>query len=180
MPDDRDFHDEDAGENIEDPNVLRRKLNLRPMAPLIEGLQEVILKAEAIAMEREGTWASSGPYPVSRLGSMLDAMQQPLIAEYARLVMLLELRKHPEAMAALKSMPFEHFLSTRYWFLVRAYMLYQRAQVCEPGQATCERCQATGELDVYHLRKDRQGSELLSPEDVRVLCQSCSAVTSQG
>jgi hypothetical protein len=36
---------------------------------------------------------------------MLEAMQQPLIAEYAHLVMLLELRKHPETIAALRAMP---------------------------------------------------------------------------
>jgi hypothetical protein len=170
MPDDRDFHDQDAGENLKDPNVTRRKLNLRPMTPLLEGLQEAILKAEVAAPELEDTWTASAPYQGSRWGAMLDAMQEPLIAEYARLTMLLNLRRHPEVMAALKSMPFNHFLSTRYWFLVRAYTFYQRGHVCE-------RCQATGELEVYHLRKDHQGSEFFHPEDVRVLCQSCGIVT---
>jgi len=153
MPADRDVHHQDAGENLEDPIVSRRKLHLRPMTPLLEGLQSVILKAEAAAMAREGTWSPSVPYPGSRLRAMLEAMLEPLIAEYARLTMLLELQEHPEVMAALKSMLFEHFLSTRHWPLVRAYRLSQRAQVCEPRQATCERCQATEELEVYHLEE---------------------------
>jgi hypothetical protein len=86
----------------------------------VEDLREVILKTEAVTVA--GGNATS-PFIDSRLEDALLAMQQPLIAEYARLVMLLELRKHPEVVARLKAMPFKSFVSTRYWCLVRAYML---------------------------------------------------------
>jgi hypothetical protein len=53
-----------------------------------------------------------------------------------------------------------------YWFLVRAYTLYQWGQ-------RYEQCGAAEGLDVYHIRQDHQGAELFHPEDLRVLCRSC-------
>jgi hypothetical protein len=109
---------EDYVDDLGQHNAGRGQLNRRPLTHLVEGLREVIIKTEAVTVA--GGNATS-PYIDSRLADVLSAMQQPLIAEYARLVMLLELREHPEVVAGLKSMPFESFVSTRYWCLVRAY-----------------------------------------------------------
>jgi hypothetical protein len=137
-----------------------------PLAPLREGLREIIRKAEVAATAKEGSSDAPSQGLGSRLADMLEAMQQPLIAEYTRLTMLHEIRKRPESVEALKTLPFAHFLSTRYWFFVRAYTLYQREQ-------RCEQCGAAEDLEVYHLRQDHRGTELSHLEDLRVLCQSC-------
>jgi hypothetical protein len=150
-------------------NAGRGQFNRRPLTHLVEGLREVIIKTEAVTVA--GGNATS-PSIDSRLADVLLAMQQPLIAEYARLVMLLELGKHPEVVAGLKSMPFKSFMSTRYWCLVRAYILNQSGQ-------RCERCGAAAGLEVYHIRQDYQGDELLHPEDLKVLCRSCHSLSAK-
>jgi TIR domain len=164
---------DDTGDNEDDDkdwghhNAGRGQLNRRPLTHLVEGLREVIIKTEAVTVA--GGNATS-PFIESRLADVLLAMQQPLIAEYARLVMLLELRKHPEVIAGLKAMPFETFVSTRYWCLVRAYMLHQSGQ-------RCAQCGAAAGLEVYHVQADHQGEELLHPDDLTVLCRSCHALS---
>jgi hypothetical protein len=155
--------DEDYVDDLGHHNTGRGQLNRRPLTPLVEGLREAIIKTEAVTEVGEN---ATSPYIDSRLADMLKAMQQPLIAEYARLTILRNLRKDPDVLEAVKSIPFDHFLTTRYWFLVRAFALYQRQQ-------QCEQCGAVEELEVYHTRRDRQGEELYHLEDLSVLCRSC-------
>ena len=160
---------EDYVDDLGQHNAGRGQLNRRPLTHLVEGLREVIIKTEAVTVA--GGNATS-PYIDSRLADVLSAMQQPLIAEYARLVMLLERREHPEVVAGLKSMPFESFVSTRYWCLVRAYTLYQRGQ-------QCEQCRAAKGVEVYHIRQDHQGNELGHPDGLKVLCRSCHSLSAK-
>jgi hypothetical protein len=135
-----------------------------PLTSLQESLVELTRKVEAAARARERTWDASSLHLGSRIADCLEAMRQPLIAEYVRLMMFLEVRKHPEIVSALKALPYAHSLSTTYWFFVRAYTLYQREQ-------RCEQCGAIEGLEVYHIRQEHQGTELSHPEDLRVLCR---------
>jgi TIR domain len=166
---DHSSNNEDYVDDLRHHNAGRGQLNRRPLTHLVEGLREVIIKTEAVTVAGENV---ASAYIDSRLADILIAMRQPLIAEYARLVMLLELRKHPEVVTGLKSMPFKSFVSTRYWCLVRAYILYQSEQ-------RCERCGATAGLEVYHIREDYQGEELSHSVDLTVLCRSCHSSSSK-
>jgi hypothetical protein len=96
-------------------------------------------------------------------------MSQEHTSNYnACLPRLLEFRRHPEIVAALMAMRYDLLLNTWYWFLIRAYTLYQRGQ-------HGDQCQGAEGLYLYHLRKNRQGSELFHPEDGHVVCRTFHA-----
>lgn len=68
--------------------------------------------------------------------------------------------------AALRSMPYAEYLTTRHWQQTR-YRALQRAGY------RCEECRATNTvtLDVHHLTYERRGCE--RDTDLRVLCRAC-------
>jgi len=80
------------------------------------------------------------------------------------------LEKHisEEAKERLREMPYQEFLGTIYWDIVRRYVLWKRKFICEL-------CKSNGELNVHHKTYDHRGEEYLFLEDLIVLCQPCHA-----
>lgn len=80
----------------------------------------------------------------------------------------------PEQQAALRSLTYEVYLTTRHWQRVRAAMLL----ICQ-GMCQGEGCKAAGEswygdetlIQVHHLCYDHVGCERFS--DLRLLCDDC-------
>lgn len=72
----------------------------------------------------------------------------------------------PDIQDALRVMPYQKFLTTRYWLLVRALIFLERG-------ARCERCQTYDDLDVHHLTYRHRGRELFHFEDLQILCHLC-------
>ncbi len=64
------------------------------------------------------------------------------------------------------SRAYTDYINSFQWYLKR------RAALGRAGKQ-CERCQASGALEVHHLRYDRLGYE--EPEDLLVLCPPCHA-----
>lgn len=108
------------------------------------------------------------PAQDSRLGRLLDELTSPLYAEH--LLAALRKRMTPELITVLKTLPYERFLQTEYWFIVRAYVISQRGR-------RCERCERTGDLNVHHVQYDHRGEEVFYLEDLRLLCERCHAAT---
>jgi len=73
-----------------------------------------------------------------------------------------------EAKERLKEMPYEEFLGTIYWDIVRRYVLWKRKFICGL-------CNSDGQLNVHHKTYDHRGEEYLFLEDLIVLCQPCHA-----
>lgn len=72
----------------------------------------------------------------------------------------------PEELAA---MPYNDFLKTRYWQIIRNKKLQSVGK-------KCELCAATGELHVHHKTYEHHGYELVFWEtDLIVLCKDCHA-----
>lgn len=75
----------------------------------------------------------------------------------------------PAQIAALKKMPYERFLETNFWAIVREYKLYKQ-------KYTCALCPATVGLQVHHRRYDHaRGGEHLHLDDLIGLCRDCHA-----
>lgn len=72
-----------------------------------------------------------------------------------------------EDLGDLRSMPYQKYLRSTHWSIVRARAL---------GYADhrCFYCGATDHLDVHHLTYARRGCEL--DEDLMVLCRTCHAI----
>lgn len=73
-----------------------------------------------------------------------------------------------ESIKRLKEMPYQEFLDTIYWEVVRKYVLWKR-------KYRCELCGENGELNVHHKSYDYRGEEYNHLEDLIVLCQPCHA-----
>lgn len=67
----------------------------------------------------------------------------------------------------LALMPYELFLQTPYWKLVRSLKLYLRSI------RYCEICGSNKQLTVHHTTYAHRGSEHLHLNDLQVLCKKC-------
>jgi len=73
-----------------------------------------------------------------------------------------------ENIKQLQQMPYQEFLGTIYWDIIRKYVLYKRGYACEL-------CNADGKLNVHHKTYDHRGEEYDHLEDLIVLCEICHA-----
>lgn len=74
----------------------------------------------------------------------------------------------PKEIEQLKSMPYGSFLKTRYWEIVRNYVLYKRGE-------KCHLCPNTNCLQVHHRVYEHRGSEIFHLKVLIVLCRYCHA-----
>lgn len=68
----------------------------------------------------------------------------------------------------LRDMPYGGFLKSRYWEIVRKYVLYRQNE-------KCNLCSNTVYLQVHHTTYEHRGSEIYHLEDLIVLCRHCHA-----
>lgn len=116
-----------------------------PMTPLLQGM--------------------SWPVPTSRLAQLTALLKEPGAMAYLRRE--LEATFTPEVSATLHAMPYEEFLGTQYWALVRAML-------CAIRGVKCEACALSGvTLDAHHLTYAHRGSEVFHLDDLRLLCRGC-------
>ena len=81
----------------------------------------------------------------------------------------LKLVMTPEDTNRLLAYPHEVFRQTRYWELVRQWVLRKAKSRCQQ----CQQCQRVA-VEVYHRSVDQQGSELRGKaDDLDVLCANC-------
>lgn len=67
-------------------------------------------------------------------------------------------------MTHMKTMPYQQYLGTNHWQIVRKHAL-------EAAGNRCQICNSTRRLQVHHRTYDRRGNEAL--DDVIVLCSEC-------
>jgi hypothetical protein len=67
----------------------------------------------------------------------------------------------------LRAMPYEEFLNSSYWQIVRDLMLDTAGYRCQNDSASDQ------PLHVHHLTYDHRGSEWRHLEDLVVLCAKC-------
>lgn len=65
---------------------------------------------------------------------------------------------------ALRRMPYEHYLKTLRWRIVRERAL-------QAAGRKCSECGTGDDLQVHHLTYARRGCE--APEDLAVMCRAC-------
>ena len=63
-------------------------------------------------------------------------------------------------------MPYQQFLGTQYWWIVKGLLVAQRG-------TQCEGCGCLGILDAHHLTYAHRGSEVFHLDDLRLLCRGC-------
>lgn len=66
----------------------------------------------------------------------------------------------------LASMPYRDFLKTKYWRIVRNYVLYRQGE-------KCQLCSETQNLNVHHRTYEHRGYEVNHLKDLIVLCRCC-------
>lgn len=71
-----------------------------------------------------------------------------------------------EAWGLLQAMPYEQFLRTTYWIIIRDYLLSVRPR-------ECARCGRRGLLIAHHLTYDSHGLEHLHLDDLELVCKEC-------
>jgi NAD-dependent SIR2 family protein deacetylase len=76
----------------------------------------------------------------------------------------------PERLAEIhthyREMPYEEFLTTPYWWVVRNYVVATRGH-------SCEKCGACASLNVHHISYKHRGEEYAHLSDLQVLCEAC-------
>lgn len=68
----------------------------------------------------------------------------------------------------LQAMPYDEFLQTIYWDIIRGYKLYK-------AHYKCELCNQNGQLHVHHKTYENHGNEHEHLDDLIVLCRDCHA-----
>jgi 5-methylcytosine-specific restriction endonuclease McrA len=74
----------------------------------------------------------------------------------------------PDESEELRKMPYEEFLETIYWDVIRSYVL-------QLNHYRCGLCSQRAELDVHHRTYEHRGYEYLHLEDLVALCETCHA-----
>lgn len=105
------------------------------------------------------------PAPRSQLARLVSLLQEPgamtYLEEHIRQTLTAQMVEE------LRRMPYERFLGTQYWWIVRAMLLVRRGAVCED----CRVQHVV--LDVHHLNYLHRGSEVFHGEDLMLLCRAC-------
>lgn len=69
--------------------------------------------------------------------------------------------------SALKNMPYKEFLASKYWFVLRRYVLFK-------SDYKCKLCAKAGCLHVHHKHYKNRGREIFTwKDDLIVLCANC-------
>ena len=63
-------------------------------------------------------------------------------------------------------MPYQQFLGTQYWWIVKGLLVAQRGN-------RCEGCGSLGILDAHHLTYAHRGREVFHLDELRLLCRMC-------
>lgn len=72
----------------------------------------------------------------------------------------------PNRSSRLRSLPYEKFLKSSYWDIVRRYKLYR-------SKFRCSLCNCKGVLHVHHKTYENHGAEHLHLDDLITLCKIC-------
>lgn len=140
----------------------------RRIAHMYGATEDEVLASDARARREPMTplFQKDGwPSPHSGLAAYITMLQEPGALTYLR--QHLEATLTPELSAELRVMPYEDFLGTRYWWLVRGML-------CALRGVKCEACGLTGvTLDAHHLTYAHRGSEVFHVDDLRLLCRGC-------
>lgn len=68
-----------------------------------------------------------------------------------------------------RSLPYEVFLKTGYWYQIRKFVL-------ERDGHRCANCQVTQKLHVHHKTYEHRGDEFNHLEDLITLCERCHEI----
>jgi hypothetical protein len=152
--------DEEGREREDDEDSITESERARiPMVPLWVAIRNALAITFGYKPARE-VYVKSDP----DLELWLDHFKNPLKAKYIVETMRTELTTY--IVARLKALPYEVFLRTPYWTIVRAYVMTMRG-------ARCEQCSWIGALNVHHMTYSHRGEELFHLEDLKVLCEFC-------
>jgi hypothetical protein len=153
-----DHEEEREREYDEDSNTESERARI-PMVPLWLAIRNALAITFGYKPARD-IYAKSDP----DLELWLDHFKNPLKAKYVVETMRTELTTY--MVARLKALPYQVFLRTPYWTIVRAYVMTVRG-------SRCEKCSWTGALNVHHMTYSHRGEEFFHLEDLKVLCEFC-------
>lgn len=102
-----------------------------------------------------------------------DSFYDLRVHERFAMLMLIDSRSSDEqraaAVARIKAMPYQEFLETEYWMVVRNY-------VVKGAESKCKVCGEGGSLEVHHRSYKHHGQEHLYLADLEALCRACHEI----
>lgn len=132
-------------------SVARQKL-----AAKIRRLQEKLARMDAIA-------AGQAPSPPKKKKKHSAKRKRAQVSreKFTAGMILAKARKVWEP--KLRVMPYQDFLQTDYWKLIRQHLMLARG-------SKCQKCGDSGELHIHHLSYDRRGMEHTALHHLKILC----------
>jgi 5-methylcytosine-specific restriction endonuclease McrA len=155
-------------ENISDfwDTAVQMEQRLREYrAYWIDGWNTLIAKKRLLAYYKRQRDLIIWPRLGSFSARLLEKLEQPGGAVEFMAIMRQMLT--PELQTALQRMPYQAFLASDYWSIVRAWVVYHRG-------SRCEDCGTSGiQLDIHHLSYAHRGAEIFYLDNLCLLCRAC-------